>query len=210
MFKLSKRSAIIFKMTVCLSQRNTCLGTENSSRHEIKGKNRIFRVASLATKFLRRFPYYKFSKNRYIRFSHRPSTQTIYSLISRSLESGEGCIIKDWNMGLPYAFLSFSMISRVFLKTGMGSSLDFDCTGFWYAIMLPRALKPPCVKKPVLMPQDKKILISPKIIFHPLMGENSLALVAWFVSGKPFLAKEFQKTHPTLSQTPNKRYAPLL
>ena len=116
MFKLSKRSAIIFKMTVCLSQRNTCLSTENSSRHEIKGKNRIFRVASLATKFLRRFPYYKFSKNRYIRFSHRPSTQTIYSLISRSLESGEGCIIKDWNMGLPYAFLSFSMISRVFLK----------------------------------------------------------------------------------------------
>ena len=63
MFKLSKRSAIIFKMTVCLSQRNTCLSTENSSRHEIKGKNRIFRVASLATKFLRRFPYYKFSKN---------------------------------------------------------------------------------------------------------------------------------------------------
>ena len=130
-------------MTICLSQRITCLSTENSSRHEIKGKNRIFRVASLATKCLRRFPYYKFSKNRYICFSHRSSTQTIYSLISRSLESGEGCIINDWNMGLPYAFLSFSMISRVFLKTGMGSSLDSDCTSFRYANMLPRALKLP-------------------------------------------------------------------
>lgn len=57
MFKLSKRSGIIFKMAICLSQHNTCLNTEYSSRQEIKGKNRIFRVVSLATKFFRRIPY---------------------------------------------------------------------------------------------------------------------------------------------------------
>ena len=42
MFKLSKRSGIIFKMAICLSQHNTCLNTEYSSRQEIKGKNSFF------------------------------------------------------------------------------------------------------------------------------------------------------------------------
>ena len=143
MFKLSKRSGIIFKMAICLSQHNTCLNTEYSSRRKSREKIESSEWLLQRQNFSGGFLTSKFSKNRYICFSHRPRTHTIYSLKSRSLESGEGCMIKDWNMDLPYAFPSSSMISRVFLKTGMGSSLDSDCTSFRYANMLPRALKLP-------------------------------------------------------------------
>ena len=60
------------------------------------------------------------------------------------------------------------------------------------------------IEEPVLLPQGKKILISPKGIAHPSMVENSLTLAAWLVSGKSFRVKEFQKMLLT-SQIPNSR-----
>ena len=115
-------------------------------------------------------------------------------------------MIQNWNIGLPYAFSPFSIISRVLLKTKQ------ECvplliliapvwsTQPWYPEVLNL-----CVREPVLLPQRQKNLKSPKNIVHPLMLENSLTLAAWLVSGKPSCVKEFQKTLLTLSQIPDEK-----
>ena len=124
---------------------------------------------------------------------------------------GTDAMIQNWNIGLPYAFPPFSMISRVLLK------IKQECvplliliapvwsTQPWYPELLNL-----CVREPVLLPQGQEILISPKNIVHPLMGENSLTLAAWLVSGQPFCVKEFQRTLLTLSQIPDEKVHSLI
>ena len=62
----------------------------------------------------------------------------------------------------------------------------------------------------MLLPQGQEILISPKNIVQPLMGENSSTLAAWLVSGQPFCVKEFQRTLLTLSQIPDEKVHSLI
>ena len=119
---------------------------------------------------------------------------------------GTDAMIQNWNIGLPYAFASFSMTWRELLKTKQ------ECVPLLILIALvwstqtcyPELLNL-CVREPVLLPQGQEILISPKIIVHPLMAENSLTLAAWLVSGQPFCVKEFQRTLLTLSQIPDEK-----
>ena len=132
-------------------------------------------------------------------------TTSIYSLASR-LHQETDAMIQNWNIGLNYAFPTFSMISRVLLKIKqkyvplMILIASVWSTQPWY----PELLKL-CVREAVLLPQGQEILISPKSIVHPLMVENSLTLAAWLVLGKPFCVKEFQKTLLTLSQIPDEK-----
>ena len=99
-------------------------------------------------------------------------------------------MIENWNIGLTYAFPTFSMISRVLLKIKqkyvplMILIAPVWSTQPWY----PELLKL-CVREAVLLPQGQEILISPKNIVHPLMVENSLTLAAWLVSGKTLLCE---------------------
>ena len=75
--------------------------TEYSSRQRIKKKTiRLFRVASPSQSFSSGFPT-------------MPSATSTYSLASRFLQSGDRCNDTNWNIGLPYAFPPFIMISRV-------------------------------------------------------------------------------------------------
>ena len=86
---------------------------------------------------------------------------------------GTDTMILNWNVGLPYAFPPFSMISRVLLK------IKQECVRLliliapvwsnqpWYPKLLNL-----CVREPVLLTQEKEILIGPKNIIHPLMVEN--------------------------------------
>ena len=110
-------------------------------------------------------------------------------------------MIQNWNMGLPYAFPSFSMVSRVLLETKQ------ECVPLMVLIALVMSAQPwypkllnLCVKEAALLPQWKQILITPKSIVHPLMVENSLTLAAWLIPGNPFYVKEFQKILLTLLQ----------
>ena len=87
----------------------------------------------------------------------------------------------------------------------MCSTPDSDYTSLeytqpWYPELLNLS-----VKEPMLPPQGKQILISPKIIFHPLIMENWSKLATWLISGNIFFAKEFEKTILTLSQIPDKK-----
>ena len=181
--------------------RMPAFSTENSSIQVIKGKSRLFRVASSSQCFSSGFLTTRFSDNRSICFPPMPSITSIYSLASRSLRTD--AMIQNLNMGLPFAFPPFSMISRVFLKTKQ------ECvpllilvwsTQPWYPELLDL-----CVKEPVLLLQGIEILISQKSIAQPLTVENSLTLAACLVSGKPFHVKKFQKTPLTLSQIPDEK-----
>ena len=115
-------------------------------------------------------------------------------------------MIHNWNIGLHYTFPPFSMISRVLLK------IKKECF-FLLILIVPAWSTQPCYpellnicfREPVLLPQGKEILISPKDIAHPLMVENALTLAALLVSGRPFCVKEFQKTLLTLSQIPDEK-----
>ena len=119
---------------------------------------------------------------------------------------GTDAMMQNWNIGLPYEFPPFSMISRMLLKIKheCSSSPNFDCTSLEYPVMVPRTLKPVSLNQ-CCWPKGKEILISPKNIVHLLMVESSLALAVWLVSGKPFCVKEFPKTLHTLSQIPDEQ-----
>ena len=61
------------------------------------------------------------------------------------------------------------------------------------------------MKNPILLPEHPKVLLSPKGKIHPLIQNLSLRLVAWLVSGKIYLQKEYQKALSTLSQMPEEQ-----
>ena len=125
---------------------------------------------------------------------------SIYSLLTRSLQPGNECNDTKLELGLPYAFTHFTVISRVLLKIKLESASLLILTA-------PMLSNQPCypellnlyVKEPALLPQGKEVLISSKSVVHPLMLENSLTLAAWLVAGKPFCVREFQETLLTLS-----------
>ena len=75
-----------------------------------------------------------------------PSSILIIAWHPGPYSQGTDAMMQYWNTGLPYAFLPFSMISRVLLKnkTGMCSSPDSESTSLEYPNMVPRILKPFC------------------------------------------------------------------
>ena len=148
----------------------------------------------------------RFSDNRSIRFPPMPLATSIYSLSSKSTQSGDGCNDTNLEHWSSKCISLFSLISRVLLKIKQGRvpllilTAPVWSTQPWYPELLNL-----CFKEPVLLSQGKEILISPKSIVHPLMVENSLKLVAWLVSEKPFRVMEFQKTFFTLLQIPDEQ-----
>ena len=64
----------------------------------------------------------------------------------------------------------------------------------------PRLLKM-SVKNPLLLPALKDLLKQPAKKLNPLATQNPLRLVAWTISDRTYLQKEYQKGLPTLSQT---------
>ena len=65
----------------------------------------------------------------------------------------------------------------------------------WYLILLKMT-----IKNPILLPNYRKLLLSPAGKIHPLIQNSSLRLVAWLVSSKVFRQKGCEKGLSTLSQ----------
>ena len=61
------------------------------------------------------------------------------------------------------------------------------------------------MRTPLLLPKDTKHSLSPNKEIHPLTEKESLQLLAWTVSGKKYLQKEFQKNLTLLSQMEGKQ-----
>ena len=108
-------------------------------------------------------------------------------------------MIQNWNIGLPYAFPPFSMISRVLLKIKQEYVPLLILIAPVWSTMGPRTLKPLCQGTSAAAPGTRNS-DSTKNIVCSMTVENSLTLTAWLVSGKPFCVKEYQKTLLTLSQ----------
>ena len=53
-----------------------------------------------------------------------------------------------------------------------------------------------------LLPKHQKILLNPEDKIHPLVQNSILWLVAWLVSRKTYLQREYQKGLLTLYQIP--------
>lgn len=49
------------------------------------------------------------------------------------------------------------------------------------------------IRHPLLLPTTRDLLKNPKGEIHPLVQNKSLRLVAWTVSGKSYLQKEYQQ-----------------
>ena len=60
-------------------------------------------------------------------------------------------------------------------------------------------------EKPILIPQVKDLLKSPKMEKHPLMEKEKFRFLAWTTSGKSYLQREFSKILQSLSQVPKNK-----
>ena len=58
------------------------------------------------------------------------------------------------------------------------------------------------VQIPLLLPKKQNILLEANRENHPLIEQKNLQLLAWTVSGKNYMQKEFWETLPLLSQIP--------
>ena len=145
----------------------------------------------LHPKVFKQFSTTRFSCKIFICFLSMSSATSIYSLASRSIQSGDRCNdikLKHRSSISPH---QYDFRSAPKNKTGMRSSPDSDCTSLEYpTIMVPRTFNPFCYGTSAAATW-KDILISQKSIVHRLMVENSLTLAAWLVSRKPFRVKEF-------------------
>ena len=65
----------------------------------------------------------------------------------------------------------------------------------WYSMLLYMP-----VRKPLLIPQTRKLLTDPFGKIYPLIQNQTLTLAAWKVSGKVWQYKAFQRGYPDLSQ----------
>ena len=54
----------------------------------------------------------------------------------------------------------------------------------------------------LLLPITQNLLLGPNREKHPLIEQGNLQLLAWTVSEKDYMQKEFWKTLPLLSQMP--------
>ena len=64
------------------------------------------------------------------------------------------------------------------------------------------------VKDPLLLPALKELLKDPAGKLNPLVIQNSLVLVAWTISDRTYLQKEYRKELLTLSQTMGEHLQP--
>ena len=129
-----------------------------------------------------------------------PSTTSIYSLASRSLQSGDRC--NDTKLEHRF-FLCICLFQYDFKrapknKTGMCSSSDSDCNSLEYPTMVPRTLKPLCQVTSTAAP-GKRNSDKPKKYCPPINGGDLIDAMVLFGFRKTLCVKEFQKTLLTLS-----------
>ena len=104
----------------------------------------------------------------------------------------------SWKYQRGYAFPHFSLIGRVLNKVQVDQAEILLITPAWHSqSWYPRLLQM-SIEKPILIPQEKDLLMGPKLEKHSLIETGKLGLLLWTISGKSYLQKEFQKTLQTL------------
>ena len=107
----------------------------------------------------------------------------------------------SWAHKFVYAFPPFALIGRILQKVNQDQCLMLIITPAWPGQPWFPGLLKMYVKNPLLLPALKDLLKDPAGKLNPLVIQNSLRLVAWTISGRTYLQKEYQKGLPILSQT---------
>ena len=98
-------------------------------------------------------------------------------------------------------FSHFCTYRKGFQKVNQDQCLILIITPAWSGQpWFPELLKM-SVKSPLLLPALKDLLKDPAGKLNPPVIQNSLRLMAWKISGRTYLQKEYQQGIPTLSQT---------
>ena len=106
------------------------------------------------------------------------------------------------NLGLLYALPPFSLTGRVLLRVREEGLTMILVTPNWPAQPWYSQILDLCITESLLLPQSQELLVDPKGQVHPLVLNKTLKLMAWKISGKTWLRKEFQTRLPILSQIP--------
>ena len=101
-----------------------------------------------------------------------------------------------------------AVMGRVLQKVNLDQCLMLIITPAWPGQpWFPGFLKM-SVKNPLLLPALKELLKDPAGKVNPLVIQNSLVLVAWTISDRTYLQKEYRKGLLTLSQTMGEHLQP--
>ena len=76
-------------------------------------------------------------------------------------------------------------------------------TQSWYPQLL-------SIRNPLILSKVPGLLQGPKKELHPLIAKGNLQHLAWIVSGKDYLQKEYQRNLPPLSQMPDNQAQSLI
>ena len=134
------------------------------------------------------------------RVSHQLPTYMSWKLDPFS--KGKDAFQSSWTHMRGYAFPPFSLVGRVLSKVQRDQATLILITPAWQTqAWYPRVLQM-SVRKPLLLPQTQNLLTGPNREKHKLVKNGHLQLLAWTISGKNYLQKEFQQKLPCLSQMP--------
>ena len=100
---------------------------------------------------------------------------------------------------LPPIFSNGQSLTQSFVRS---SNVNFDNASLANTVLVPSVTKA-LDSKPFNLPKVPDLLQGPNKEPHPLITKGSLQLLAWIVSGKGCLQKEYQRKLPLLSQMPD-------
>ena len=98
-----------------------------------------------------------------------------------------------WTHTKGYAFPPFSLIGRVLHKVLIDQATLILTTPVWQNQSWYHQLLRLSIRNPLILPKVPDLLQSQNKELHPLITNGNLQLLAWIVSGKGFLQKEYQR-----------------
>ena len=107
---------------------------------------------------------------------------------------------QDWKNQFCYAFPPFYLICRLLRKVQKDQIKLIIVTPAWQSQSWYPTLLKMAIADPFLLLKHQQILLNPGAKIHPLVQKSTVRLVAWLVSRKTYLQREYQKGLLTLSQ----------
>ena len=102
-----------------------------------------------------------------------------------------------------YAFPPFSLIGRVLHKGLIDQATLILIKPAWKTQSWNSQLLRLSIQNLLILPKVPDLLQGPNKKHHPIITKGNLELLAWIVSGKGYLQKEYQREMPLLLQMPD-------
>ena len=104
-----------------------------------------------------------------------------------------------WAQGHCYAFPPFCLIPRVLSKIREDQVQTVTLiTSYWQTQLWYPQVLGTLIRRPVVIPSSITLLVDTKGNPYPLVSKKTLILVAWQVSGRDYLSREFLRKQLSL------------